>query len=120
MVDEDPMRFLPLAIQHGFDNDAVQMAAVQQDGRAILYIENPSEAVQMAAVQQNGGAIQFIKNPSEAVQMAAVRQDGMAIWLIKKPSEAVQMAAVQQNSGQLNTSITRPKLCRWSPCSDTA
>jgi hypothetical protein len=119
MVGEKPMRFLPLAIQHGRasealqmavvkqkyynmkyiknPSEAVQMAAVKQNGLAIQFINNPSEAVQMAAVQQNGHAIQYINNPSEAVQMAAVQRNGEAIYYIKNPSEAVQMAAVQQN-----------------------
>jgi hypothetical protein len=37
-------------------------------------IKNPSEAVQLAAVQQNGNVIRFIENPSEAVQLAAKRK----------------------------------------------
>ncbi len=78
-------------------SEAIQMAAVKQDGMAIEYIDNPSEAVQMAAVQQNGYAIQYIKNPSEAVQMAAVKQYGNAIQYIDNPSEAVQMVAVKKN-----------------------
>jgi len=53
----------------------MQLAAVTQDGyaNAIHYIKNPSEAVQLAAVTQNGGVIQYIKNPSEAIQLAAVK-----------------------------------------------
>jgi hypothetical protein len=98
MVGENPMRFLPLAIQHGRASEAVQMAAVQQNGWHIRYIKNPSEAVQIVAVKQNGHAIDYIKNPSEAVQMAAVQQNGYAIHYIKNPSEAVQMAAVQKNT----------------------
>jgi len=78
-------------------SEAVQMAAVQNNGYAIRFIKNPSEAVQMATVQQNGYAIQYIKNPSEAMQMAAVRQDGFAIKFIKNPSEAMQLAAVRNN-----------------------
>jgi prephenate dehydratase len=74
----------------------VQMAAVQQYGEAIHYIKNPSPEVQMAAVQSAGKAIQDIKNPSHEVQMAAVQQNGEAIQYIKNPSPEVQMAAVQQ------------------------
>ena len=79
------------------ENEAVQLAAVSQNGRAIQYIKNPSEAVQLAAVQQDGWAIRYIKNPSEAMQLAAVKQRGRAIQYIKNPSEAVQLAAVSQN-----------------------
>ena len=59
------------------------IAAVQQNGYAVQYIENPSEAVQLAAVQQNGHAVQYIENPSEAVQLAAVQQNGHAVKYIK-------------------------------------
>ena len=85
--DGDAIRFIEKP------SEAVQMAAVQQDGYAIRYIEKPSEALRMAAVQQNGYAIEYIKRPSEALRMAAVQQNGYAIQFIKRPSEAVQMAA---------------------------
>jgi hypothetical protein len=78
-------------------SEAVQLASVQGDGFALQYIENPSEAVKIAAVRQNGWAIYYIRNPSEAVQLAAVRQDWYAIQHIENPSEAVQIAAVRQN-----------------------
>jgi len=77
-------------------SEAVQLAAVQQDGYAIEYIKNPSEAVQLAAVQQNGWVIQHIKNPSEAIQLAAVKKSGWSIQFLKNPSEAVQLAAVKK------------------------
>jgi hypothetical protein len=82
-------------------SEQVQLAAVQQDGSAIEYIDNPSERVQLAAVQQNGNAIKYIIRkgiiPSERVQLAAVQQDWVAIEYIDNPSEEVQLAAVQQN-----------------------
>jgi hypothetical protein len=75
----------------------LQLIAVNQNGNAIKYIENPSEALQLAAVKEVGDAIQFIKNPSEAVQLAAVQQYGYAIKYIKNPSEALQLAAVKNH-----------------------
>lgn len=51
--------------------EEVQLAAVQQDGRAIIHIKNPSEEVQLAAVQQNGWAISGIKNPCIAAKLAS-------------------------------------------------
>ena len=78
-------------------SEAVQLVAVKQYGYAIQYITNPSEAVQQAAVNQNGSAIQYIANPSKAVQLVAVKQYGYAIQYITNPSEAVQQAAVNQN-----------------------
>jgi len=81
-----------------FASVETQLAAVQQNGFAIYYIENPSEAVQLAAIRQDGYAIQFIEKPSEALQLAAVHQDGTAIQYIRKPSEAVKLAAVRQTA----------------------
>jgi hypothetical protein len=54
---------------------------------------NPSETVQLAAVQQNGFAIRWIERPSEAVQLAAVQQDGFAIHHIENPSDTTIMCA---------------------------
>ena len=36
-----------------------QLAAVQENGRAIQYVRNPNEQVQLAAVQENGYAIEL-------------------------------------------------------------
>jgi len=94
--------FNPIAIKNKslvlnqHPTEAVQLAAVQQNGRVIQYIKNPSEAVQLAAVQQYGWAIQYLKNPSEAIQLAAVQENGLAIEYLKNPSEAIQLAAVQK------------------------
>jgi hypothetical protein len=51
------------------------------------YIKNPSEAVQLAAVKQNGDSIGWIDNPSEAVQLAAIQKDRMAIEYIDNPTD---------------------------------
>ena len=50
-----------------------QLTAVQQNGYAIRYIENPSIEVRLAAVQQDGTAIRWIKHPSEEVKRTADR-----------------------------------------------
>ena len=73
--------------------EAVQLAAVKDNGYAIECIENPSEAVQLAAVKQNGNAIAYIKNSSEEVQLAAVNQNGRAIEDIDNPSSKVKAKA---------------------------
>lgn len=73
------------------------MAAVQQNGYAIEYINAPSEAVQMAAVNQNGCAIFRIKNPSEAVLKTAVARDPMIVVTHKNPSESLLLIAVKED-----------------------
>ena len=75
----------------------IQIAATNYNGRAIQYIDNPSEQVQLAAVTRHWDAMEHIENPSEQVQLAAVRHDGNAISYIKNPSEQVQIEAVKEN-----------------------
>ncbi len=86
------------AIQY-IDNpsEEVQLAAIKRNVYSIEYINNPSEAIQLAAVKAKGGAIEYIKNPSEAIQLEAVKRDLYAISYIKNPSEAVQLAAVKNS-----------------------
>ena len=76
-----------------YASEAVQLAAVQENGYAIGFIENPSEEIKIATVQMHNWAIKYIKNPSEAVQLAAVLENGNAIQHIENPSEAVKRAA---------------------------
>ena len=93
-----PMKYSRFWVMHNREpSEEEQLAAVEQAGQAIQYIDNPSEQVQLAAVTQNGYAIQYIDNPSEEVQLAAVRQTGWAIEVIKTPSEEVQLAAVRRS-----------------------
>ena len=58
-------------------------------------------AKQLNRVNEDGRMIQFINNPSEHVQLAAVRENGRIIrWILKHgitPSITVQRAAVLQN-----------------------
>jgi len=50
------------------------------------WLDTASEAVQLAAVEENGYSIRFIKEPSEPVQLAAVKQGSYSIQHIKEPS----------------------------------
>ena len=50
-----------------------------------------SEAVQLAAVQQNGNVIQDIKNSSEILQLAAVKQDPNSIFLFEPNSTTIKL-----------------------------
>ena len=81
----------PLSIQ------LAAVTAVNQDGRAIQYIDNPAPEVQLAAVNKNGLAIQYIDNPDPEVQLAAVKQNGYVIEIIDNPDLELQLAAVKQN-----------------------
>jgi len=106
----------------GFEpSERVQRAAIKHSAGAMRWIVDkdyigviPSEAVQLAAVNKNGRIIFFILTagikPSEAVQLAAVKRDEdyrtefdwdpiiqKIIDAGIKPSEAVQVAAVKRD-----------------------
>ena len=78
-------------------SEAVQLAAVTENGNSIGFLKNPSEAVQVAAMNENIYAIQYIKNPKEFLQLLAVNHDGFCIQYIKNPSEQIQLEAVKQD-----------------------
>jgi hypothetical protein len=88
---------IKLILKYTNPDKDVQMAAVQQNGKTIQYIDNPDKDVQMAVVQQDAYAIRHIKNPDKDVQIAAVQQNGRIIKNIKSPHPDVQVAAILQN-----------------------
>lgn len=58
-------------------------------------INNPSEAVQLAAVQQNGGALKYIKNPSINIQIAALENDPLQLlYMVSKLPKEVILRAI--------------------------
>lgn len=93
--DEDAVVYVTdhnLSLAH---KTKIQLAAVQQYGEWIRYINNPSEAIQLAAVNQDGGCIRHIDSPSECIQLAAVNQNKFALPHIKNPSATVVMRAIE-------------------------
>ncbi len=84
-------------------SDTVKKNALNNDGRAIEYIKNPSAELQKIAVENRGVALKYILDmgiiPSETVQIAAVANDCDSIhYLIQAgitPSFVVQFAAVR-------------------------
>ena len=68
-----------------FASEAVQLAAVQQNGYAIQHIEDPSEAIQLAAVEQNAWLIGYIKSPSEMVKLVVMEQNRLT-WFRSRPA----------------------------------
>lgn len=97
-VQQDGRALIDIMLQHKIvPDDKLKMIAVQQNGEVIQVIRNATEEMKLAAVQQNGEAIQYIRDPSETIQLAAVQQNPRAIRWIDRPTESVQMTAVQQD-----------------------
>jgi hypothetical protein len=59
------------------------MAAVQQCGGALKYVENQTAEICMAAVQQCGDALKYVENQTAEICMAAIQQDGSSCKYIK-------------------------------------
>ena len=82
-----------------YRTESQRLKAVTKDGYLINDIINcghtPSEQVQLAAVNRDGYAIVYIKNPSEEVQLAAIRNNHSSVVYIKKPSKQAIMLAVE-------------------------
>ncbi len=71
--------------------------ALQYDGLAIQYIQNPDKDLQLEAVKNNGWAIQYIQDPDKDVQLEAVKKDGSIIQCIQNPDKDVQLEAIKNN-----------------------
>lgn len=84
-----------------------QLTLLKIDGRAIQFIENPSEKLQLAAVRQSGTCVRHIKNPTTKVKLAALKSFPWAIKDFKNMSESFKIAAVKQNMTSL-TYIENP------------
>ena len=96
----------PLSLRHiptHLQNEAIQIAAVSQDGWALINIPvaQQSEAVRLRAVSQSGIALRYIpaEVQSEEVRLAAVKQDGCALEYIpqNEQSEKVMLAALARD-----------------------
>lgn len=67
------------------------MAAVKQNGNAMWCVppEKQTEELKLMAVNNCGRAIHYIENPSDEVQIAAIQNDTSAFYLIENPSDEI-------------------------------
>ena len=78
-------------------DEAMQLAAVGQNGLALRFCKGPSRTVLDAAVSQDSGALEFCPYQDEDLQLLAVTQCGRAVGLCERPSRRVQLAAVEND-----------------------
>lgn len=100
--------------------EAEKLRSVKNHWANITYISNPSKAVQIAAVEQDAKALEYIIEdgivPSEEVQLAAVIAHATAMRYIVDagfiPSEQVQLESIKNNSLTLRyiIRVTKPSL----------
>ena len=99
------------------------IAMCRKDGRAIQYIENPSEELSMIAVKTTAEALRYVKQTPE-ICMAAVQADGRALKHVKRKTDKLKVAAVKQNPlVYLQLRKTTPEIeeaakCNWLYCFD--
>jgi hypothetical protein len=82
-------------IAHRASED-IQRLSVEDNGRNIKFIPNPSEEIQLVAVSQNGFALKYLANPSEQVIMEALNQNGNAIKFVENPNQKMISRARKQ------------------------
>lgn len=63
-------------------DDDVILCALQADGCAIQYINDPSDEFKMEAVKTDGTAVRFISNPSQDIIIEAVKQTPEALQFV--------------------------------------
>ena len=88
------------------------MAAVQQDGMALQYVEEQTLEICMAAVQQDGRALQCVEEQTLEICMDAVQENGLALEYVKEQTPEICLAAVQQNGHALKyVKEQTPEIC---------
>jgi hypothetical protein len=85
---------LPAHIYH-----RIYMAAVQQNGMALRYInpDRQTDEICLAAVRQTGKALHLVVKQTPEIALAAVQQDGLSLHLVDIQTPEIALAAVQQN-----------------------
>ena len=56
------------------------MAAVQQTGYALKYVNEKTDEICLAAVKQNCYALMYLKNQTDEICLAAVKKYGICMW----------------------------------------
>ena len=69
--------------------------ALDNNIRAIRYIENPTESMMIKAVNAGWSILEYIKNPTDKVIELAINQAGWAIKYAKNPSEELEKIMTQ-------------------------
>jgi len=118
----------------GTQTPEICLAAVQQNGSALMHVKEQTPeicvaAVQqyidvffcvreqtpeicLAAVQQDGWMLEFVKEQTPEICLAAVRQKGMSLKCVKEQTPEICLAAVQQNGWVLKfVEKQTPELC---------
>ena len=84
-----------------FQNEEICMAAVKEDGWALLYVEHQNAEICMAAVKQAGFALQYVKEQTLDICMTAVKQHGLALQYVKQQTKDICVNAIKNHEDAL-------------------
>jgi hypothetical protein len=116
---------VPIGEHWMWANEEICLAAVQQNGRALQYVQGQTPEMCMAAVQHNGYALPHVKEQTPEICLAAVQQEGHALYYVKEQTPKICLAAVQQCGYALKYVkeqtpkiwCSRRRRSAWPPCS---
>lgn len=85
------------------------LAAVNNRGLTLLFVEEQTPEICLAAVKENSFAIRYAKQQTEELCIVAVSDNGRLLWMINNQTQDVCIAAVMQNYAALDL-INDPEL----------
>jgi hypothetical protein len=103
---------VPIGEHWMWENKKLCLAAVQQNGRALQYVQGQTPEMCMAAVQRHGYALPHVKEQTPELCLAAVQENGEALRYVKEQTPEICLAAVQQCGYALKyVKEQTPKIC---------
>ena len=88
-------------VKDQFKTKELCILAVEGNGYAIRYVNDPTEEICVIAVQENGNALEFVNDKTENICKQAVKKTGDALEFVDKQTEEICIMAVQQNGHAL-------------------
>lgn len=88
------------------------LPAAKANGRALMFIKNPSPEVCLAVVRIDSSMLVHVKNQTDEICLAAVSTGGLSLLHVRQPTPAICMTAVQQDGHALRyVTVQTPDLC---------
>ncbi len=79
--------------QGNWNDPAHCLAAVQQDGWYLAFVETQTPEICLAAVQQNGWALKYVREQTLEICITAIKQNLEAAEYIRLPANEKQRTA---------------------------
>jgi uncharacterized membrane protein len=96
-VRNNPQAFLHIKPEK--QTPEISLAATQQNGALLQFVEKQSDAICLAAIKNTATAFAFIKNKTPEFALAAVEHNGLVLQYIKQENhtDEICLTAVKQN-----------------------